>query len=409
MSTNSNSPDHLPDLEKPGYIRHAMAGIPLLATLMLAVGLYQLGIADGGVLGLAKIAVISIAAFIVSYTLYRLAIEKGATLSSRGYKSATALSGMTTLLVGLVFFLTTTVGLIIQACEELRLQDHQTELVKYVDDRSASAAQTTRAIPVVAAIQSDLGSKAQCEIQSSCVSSKGSGGYGSTARMLQTLESRAATISDAASEGLTNRDAVRTALDDHIIKMDEILADEGTSIWSRRVALRKADGELGGLLNELDEAVPVSLMAAYAGELRSGVSMPQSPDVGETINGILRGYASNLDAVGLDVQKTSAERPEFPARTGALQTFGYAADFAPIVLLAFLIDLVLPLSLWAYTLMGLDWLAFQRNPSRKKAQRDRSDFDDLTELQVLDVPKRVNGHAEPRSSHRTSSTHRKNN
>lgn len=55
--------------------------------------------------------------------------------------------------------------------------------------------------------------------------------------------------------------------------------------------------------------------------------------------------------------------PEFPARTGAIQTFAYLGEYAPIALLTFAVELVFPVTLWVYTVMSLLWTRFVNNPN----------------------------------------------
>lgn len=401
-------PDHLPEKEKSGYLQLGMIISPFCSVGLLVIALQQLGIGAGGLLGWLKIGFIATGAMLVSYAIFRMAIEKSAPQSTRGYRSSLVTGGFTIFLVGLGFFIATAAGLIIAACEELQLQQHNAAVIKYVDAREARAAQATRLVPVAQTIASDLTSKRDGETASSSVSGRGAGGYGPTARLLEILAGRADGIAAKAAEGLVLRDALLGELDQLAAQMDATLSDEGRSIWDRRRELRTLDGELGRVLNALDEAVPVALIASYADELRAGVSMT-NPQVAETINGILRGYASAINAVQNDMGAESVERPAFPAKIGALGTFKYASNFAPVILIAFLVDMVFPLTLWLYTLNGLDWAAFTKNPSRKRTARTRTDLDDLTELQVLEVPKRANGDATPRPSPRTSSTHRKSN
>jgi hypothetical protein len=400
-------PDQLPERERPGYLRAALIASPICSVGLLVIGLLQLGIGGGGLMGTAKIALIALGAFIASYSIYRMAIEKSATLATKGYKFATVLGGLTTFLVGLAFFIATAAGLIITACEELRLQEYNRAVLEYSDARAAQAGQATRMVPVVEAIAADLSAKAECEVASSCVSGRGPGGYGPTARLLETLAGRSSTIAQKAAGGLGQRDAALDNVATVIARMDTILADESRTIWERRSDLRKLDGELGRVLNALDEAVPLALMSAFAQELRAGVSTPNA-QVTDTINGALSGYAGSIEAVLAGMNVGIVERPGFPARTGALQTFAYASNFAPVILLAFLIDMVFPLALWGYTLMGLDWIEFQRNPARKRTELARGDFDDLTEFQVMDMPKRPNGHAEPRPVHRPNPRNHRN-
>ena len=322
----------------------------------------------------------------VSYATYRMAIEKAATLVSVGFNWAAVVGLVSMLIVGTGLLAGTYPGLVLPQVEERSLQGYLYAVTRYAGARSAIAAKSARIVPTVTAIAADLKAKASCEQSSSCVSLKGQGGYGTVARTLETLAGRATSIGAEAAAGLEKRDEVQTALNTHLARMESTLADEATGIWDRRNALRKQEAELDRLLNRLEEAVPVAMLAAYAGELRGGITIPNQPDITTRINALLSGYAGNLEAVLGGIEVVAVSRPAFPPRTGAIQTFGHIGDYAPIALLTLAVELVFPLTLWAYTAMALLWLRYQKNPDGDgPAPRDTT-FDDLTNIRPVDVP-----------------------
>lgn len=349
--SNINTQDHLPDKEKDNYLKLGLKFIPALETALLLLALHQLGFSAGGIVGWVKLGIFGITAYAVSYLIYRMAIEKGATLNSVGYKTAGALSGVSVLLVGIAFFIATAAGLSIGSVEEARLSGYFKVQEVYVDARSVRAAGFAKLAPVITTIADDLESKAACEIKTSCVSGRGSGGYGPTSRMLQTLSDRARGIADTVKAGMIKRRKVQQKLAALQANMSETLADEGTNIWERRAELRKRHVQLNRLLNRLDEAVPASLITSYARELRSGISIPKRAEVSKTINRILNGYAGSIEAAFAGIKRNNVTRANFPSRTGAMDTFAYAANYAPVFLLAFLIDVTFPIALWAYTVV----------------------------------------------------------
>jgi hypothetical protein len=118
----------------------------------------------------------------------------------------------------------------------------------------------------------------------------------------------------------------------------------------------------------------------------------------------------------VDVDKDIIKNPNFPRRTGAMDTFAYAATFAPLFLLAFMIDVAFGMALWAYTIMGLDWGRFSKNPDPKRGARKKTVFDNVTELQPFDIREArqdmdVEGDddlpPEPRPTHRANSRKRR--
>ncbi|MCQ0989584.1 hypothetical protein [Jiella marina] len=362
--------------------------LPLISAIMLWTALRNLGTAESGFTGFLKTLLLPLAAFIVAYAVYRMAIEKAATLFSVGYVLAGIVGLVSILIVGASLFMGTLPGLIIKQVEERRLQVYASETARYSDVRTAHGAQAGRVVPVVMAIAADLDTKTECEKTSSCVSLRGSGGYGSTTRTLEALASRAAAVRDEAAAGLQQRDAVRGELADHLARMGTVLADEDRDVWERRIALRELDAGLEQLLNRLDEAVPTAMLAAYAGELRTGVNIPDRPDVTARVNALLAGYAANLETVLGQAGTGAIERPAFPPRTGAIQTLSYVGEFAPVALLVLSVELVFPLVLWVYTVLSLLWARYQANPDDNGPAPRESDFDDLTNLRPIDVPKR---------------------
>jgi len=383
--TDTMKPDHLPDKEHENYLKQALTYIPFLETSLLMLALYQLNFATGGAVGWLKLGLFGIAAYAISYLIYRLSIERGATLYSVGYKTAGALSGVSVLAVSLSFFIATSAGLVVAPVEETRLGSHVKAQEFYVDAREANASKAQKLVPIINSVADDLQSKTDGEIASSSVSGRGSGGYGTTARTLENLAVRARGIANEVSEGIENASNVRQSLDEQLVRMDETLGDESVTIWERRTKLRKQDGALGGLLNQLDAAAPTSLLVAYVQELKAGVDIANRPAVSDTINRFMAAYAASLENGLAQSEQVELERPVFPKRTGALDTFEHAADFAPVFLLAFLIDLVFPISLWAYTIWGLDWGRYQGNPDPNRGKRRRNDFDELTEMQAIDL------------------------
>ncbi|TPW33119.1 hypothetical protein FJU08_00690 [Martelella alba] len=378
-------PDRLTKPERRPYLSVILTLLPLISSVMLWVALNNLGMTGEGVPGFIKTLLLPVAAYMVSYATYRMAIEKSATLVSVGFNAAAFVGLISILIVGAGMFMATMPGLIIRQVEERRLQAYVSETEHYVNVRSAAAAQSGRLVPVVTAIAADLAANAACEKQSSCVSLSGGGGYGPAARTLDTLAARAASVRDAIAGGLQQRDNGQAALAAQMAQMETVLADEGTDIWKRRTALRKRDGEIDPLLSGLDEAVPASTLAAYAGELRGGVTLPGQPVATKRIEALLAGYAGNIEAVLGDIGADSVTRPVFPARSGAIQTFAYIGDFAPVAVLTFAVELLFPLTLWAYTVMSLIWARHQDNPEAP-APRD-SPFEDLTNLRAIAIPK----------------------
>ena len=389
QTTSDPWPKHLPEIERPNYVRVALHLIPGVSVGMLLIALFQLNILGGGILGTAKLILVGLGAYLVSHFVLRQAVEKGATLATVGYRWAAALAFFTVTLVGLAFFSATFPGLSIAPTEEARLQRYLNEVVVYADAHTRAGGKDLGAVMVAIAIADDFESKARCEIVSACISNS-SKGYGATARKLETLSARARSVANEASNGRDARTTNVEAITAHLAAMEEVLSDASRSIWTRRTELRGMDGALGGALNQVDAASPRAILGAYAQELRGGAAVPGNAPTSATISGFMLGYANSLETALSTESESGSARPVFPDRTGAMDTFVHAGDHIPVLLLTALIDLIFPLALLAYTLMALDWTHYQHNPNPKRGMRASDEFDDLTNIRPLNPPRRGN-------------------
>ena len=316
---------------------------------------------------------------------YRLAIERGAPLAVKGFKSAAVISVVSILLVGVGLWSGTFPGLSIASVEERRLQAWVTEKIRFVEIQGAAASKSAGLVPVISSISADLSVKAECEKKTSCVSGRGRGGYGAVARALENLSARAKAIATQAQAGLKQRDVLLAQLAGLTARMQDMLADESKSIWDRRAGLRKIDAQVGQTLQNLGSAVPASMLSAYARELKTGIAVPGNDAAAAAINRLLSGYASSLEAVSENTGVSGAIDPSFPPRTGAYETFGYIGQYAPLALLTLAIELVFPIVLWGYTVLTLLWERYRNNPDDAPRPPSPSVFEELTS-KPIDLP-----------------------
>lgn len=373
MSNHPNTrPDQMPDKEREPYLALFLKLIPFLEIVLAGAGLYYLGFAEGGAIGWIKLVVFCVAAYAVSYAIYRMAIEKGVPLVAAGSKLAAPLSGLTVALVGASFFMVTGPGLTISQVEEMRLAAHLETLGSYSDGRVAVADQTAELVPIMQAMAVDLQVRTEQENDT---------GRGPITRTLESLFGRADGLSTQMTVSLGVRQEVLDRIASLRNAMETTLADEKVSIWDRRANLRSQHGQMLSLLAELDKAVPVSMVRSYASELQGGVLIPNRDDASARINRTLSGYSGTLMAALADQNGVAGDAPTFPSKAGALDTFQFAGKFAPIFLFAFIVDMAFPLTLWAYVLMT----AKIHMPPTPPKPRQRSDFDDLTDLRAIDM------------------------
>ncbi len=292
--------------------------------------------------------------------------------------------------------------------ETLRLQQYTGHLVKYSNQRIANSAQDARIVPVINAIASDLQSKAVCEREESCVSLSEEIGLGSTARTLNTLVSRTSSIATIARQGFQNRNNAIGQANASLAAIEAAVSDEETVASDKRSILRKHNAELSQLLDQLDETIPVSTLAAFAQELRGGVTIPGKEDVSLRIGHFLNGYAAALDKVLSERGSDAVERPAFPSRTAVPEALSHMLTFAPVALLTFTIDVMFPLTLWAFTYWQQIYARFEANPRAGTKRKVPTDLERLTETSLL-KPQAPSGSSERKASTQKTASSRRTN
>lgn len=395
-----------PDKEQEPYLTFFMKVIPLLEIMLAGIGLYYLGFAEGGMFGWAKLIILLAAAYAVAYAILRMGIERGVPLVAAKSRLAGPLSGLSIAFVGVCFFLVTAPGLTISPVEEARLTAHLEQVGHYADARVSVADQAAELVPIMQGLAEDLSARTEQESGS---------GFGPIAEAWDSLRGRADGLATQMTVSLGIREELLNGIQNQRLAMETMLADESTSIWDRRAALRTQQARLMSLLAELDKAVPVSVVRSYVSELEGGVLVPNRQDANAKINRTLSGYSETLMTALAEQRGVSATPPAFPSKTGALDTFAYIGKFAPVFLFAFLVDMVFPLALWSYVLMTM----IAHSPQVWKKPRKLNDLDRLTGMRAISArqmrdlidddddddlngPDGVRHEAPPRSVHRAT-------
>jgi len=378
MSKNFMSPNSFPtsteamrpDKEPEPYLTFFMKLIPLLEVLLFGMGLYYLGIAEGGVLGWAKLLTLCVAAYAVAYAILRMAVEKGVPLVAAKSKVAAPLSAFLIVLVGAGFFSITGPGFTIGPVEESRLNAFVEQIGSYADARVSVADQAAELVPIMQTMAEDLSARTDQESAS---------GFGPLAQTWDSLRARVDGLATQMTVSLGVRDELLARIQAQRIAMETTLADESINIWDRRAELRTQQARLMSMLTELDQAVPVSVVRSYVRELEGGVLVPNREDANAQINRTLAGYSETLMAALSEQRGVSATPPAFPSKTGALDTFAYIGKFAPVFLFAFIVDMVFPLALWSFVLMTM----IAHSPQVWSKPRKPTDLDRLTGMRAM--------------------------
>lgn len=365
--------------EGRNYLTIFLILIPIVEILLFAMAGYHLGFADGGWMGFAKLGIISLGAFLVAYAIYRMAIEKGALLYVQGSVLALVLSFGSVTIVGSSFFIATALGLSNPVAQEGEMTAFMGEVGPYFDGRIAVADQARALAPAMQELANDLAAHTERE---------GDTGEGPIFRMLESLFGRA----DGLSQQITLSMGVRRAVLEQITAlraaMEATLADEDRGIADRRAEMRRQNTQLLSLLAELDKAVPVSLVSAYSKELQSGILIPNREDASARINQTLAGYSATLSEALAAQKGVAGDPPAFPAKVGALDSFRYLNRTLPIILVAFIVDLLFPLALLAYSVMTLAQIDRTKRPERwEKPPRRKTDIDRIIDLNSGQIPR----------------------
>lgn len=145
-------------------------------------------------------------ATVVSFSVNKLAIDRGAPQAAKGFIGAAIVSIGSIAAVGGGLFGATYSGLVLPDVAELQLQEHGSALAAHIGGQAEAAAETRRVLPAMRAIEGDLQQKADCEIRTACISGRG-GGYGPIARVVEEQSIRAASLGQEIVVGDAERQA----------------------------------------------------------------------------------------------------------------------------------------------------------------------------------------------------------
>ncbi|PCJ82175.1 MAG: hypothetical protein COA52_20245 [Hyphomicrobiales bacterium] len=385
--SNQNKPNSEKSLSVANRPKQPLDKILILLTaifsgILLAMAMPNL-VGDDSWLGIGKALLIAAAATTVAYGVNRLAIEKGAPLTAINFVGAGVTSVASMLIVGGGLFASTFAGLTIGSIAELRLQEYGIELSQFITYRNQIVTKAGQSGPAIQSIATDLKLKAFCEFQTSCVSGRGQGGRGTITRILEDKSARATGIKEQFTAGEAKRKSTLFRLNGLLANYQKTLGNEEKTIVEKRTALQKIDAEIGQALSDLDEALPISLLNAYANELQSGVEILNRPTATARLNDILRSHGRSLEAVLGDIEQGKKASIIFPGKTGVADTFKYLRHFLPIAAVVFVIELVFPLTLWIYTFFTLYWARIREELAKAEHTEVKPDDDGFGGLIVI--------------------------
>jgi len=378
-----NTKPRMPSRKSAPLASKAVTGLSIVGAGMFALALPNL-VSGDGVAALTKGVLLGTGALIASLGVNRLAIDKGAPLTSLGMPGAGILSVSAIALVGFAMWGGTYSGMVLPDVETLRLEEHNRDYDRFVDGRAQMAAEAGRLAPVMRSIQDDLIAKEACEIATSCVSLRGSGGVGRVSFAVGAERQRAGSILEQVEAGETARKSTLRTLNDLSARYQEIVDDPDLNMAERRKSLQAIETERGQVVSQLDAAIPTGLLEGYISELENGRAISERPVATRTLNGLMAGYATGLDRVLGKLETGNQTRPEFPRKTGVTDTFAYMGHFLPIALITFCVDVAFGLILWTITLMVLIWGWHRDNPDEEEAPQGGENLSSFLNQNLLD-------------------------
>ena len=360
----------VPQRASPSFTSATMLLLAIFSSALLIAAAVPLTDADsmGDVI---KCFIIGFGGGLVSYTTTRLAVERGAPLSAMGFFGAKIASVASVLAVGTGLFAATYAGLTIKKIDELRLRKYASDVAAYVDTRDRRSSEARRAVAAVESIAVDLKDKEACEEKTSCVSGHRLGGRGPVTRALALQRQRADSVAAQVQKGTKDETDALRHVNQGLASLAKAMDAPDLNKTERRAALQAAGVAINQGLNELDEAIPTTLMATYANELQRSVTIPNKREASEAVSRLLAGYGDSLQAVLKSVDDRDDGRPAFPAPTGVTDTFSYIGHFLPIAAVVAVIEVTFPIVLWLYTYFALVAQVHENETAAPQARRGR--------------------------------------
>ena len=361
-ATSHKSPVKLAARKRFSISEIALPAFSLATGAMVGLSAPQL-IDPQGISGWVKVALLTGSATLVSYVVNRHAIVSGADLTAKGYQSAGIVSVGSIVLVGAGLFASTFSGLTIDRVNDLRLHENGQALAAHIETVNAQASKAVQVIPAIGAAVADIQQHLACEEQESCISGRKSGGRGTVTRALEPIARRSSEISAQLSKGDSERSNRLAELNRLVGEYQAVLSDTSLATGEKRRSLIRVDARIKQDANALLNAMPLHLVGSYASELERGITIAGRPDATHNANVLLNRHGRAIgDALdGLDQNPPKA--PIFPDQAGVSSTFSYMGHFLPIAALTLVIELVMPLTLWVYTLLSHLWGIYRQEPT----------------------------------------------
>ncbi|MCF6277220.1 MAG: hypothetical protein L3J16_00505 [Anaerolineales bacterium] len=362
MSTKSNRSDGTDKTIQK--LRHEAApGMPLADMALLAIlftnlilvpmALFAMG-EERGVGASIKYLLVGFAAAGAAFGVNKFAVDRLAPLHAVGYNIAGALAITAILLTGSGTALGSFTGIVFKSVEIKTYQSAGQELTDFIDAANQIALMTERLGPATEAVAEGISQTASCEIRSSCLSGKGSGGRGPMARALETKVAQAYGIAQTLQTGLQERDRLLDGLNRLSAEYNEVLANTDRSMADRRVDLQTLHAQVRQGVAALKEAMPVAVLRGYVSDLQAGAAIHDDPSGSRVLSAYLRGQGDALAEQLDDLPDTELKAPAFPDRPGMVDVLKYLPIYLAIAAIVIVGELILPITIYLMTFLRID-------------------------------------------------------
>lgn len=380
INNGSNEPKlrHAP-AKGATFEQKILAGLGLLSAFMLGISLHTLNTETGPLANL-KMLLITAAASLAAYGINRVSIEKLAPRAAIGFRLAIIVAVLGIGGSGVGMFIGSFSGIALPEVEFRVLDENSQAQVEFIGAANDSSLYAQRMLPVVRGTAGNLVRTAACEAADSCLSRQGNGGRGTIAIALEGHALRAQAIADAMNGGSADRDEILRTLNDLSGRYQAVLADADQSNSQKRVELQSLHGQIQQSASALREALPLTLLATFADELRAGATVPGNPQGSQRLTFFLRDQGEALQLALRDIPVSDLTPPPFPQRPGMLDTLRYIPDFAAIAAVIAIAELFLPMALFVTAYLTLVWEIEKRTPPKDDGDDDGQGFDGLIEL-----------------------------
>jgi hypothetical protein len=363
----------------------ALLVLGLLSALMLGISLFTLNTETGPLANL-KVVLVTTSASLAAYGINRVSIKKLAPRAAIGFRLAAVVAVFGIFASGVGMFVGSFSGIVYPDIQYRVLEENgeaQSDFIRLANDSSLVA---QRILPIIQETAGSIARTATCEAATSCLSQQGSGGRGEIAIGLEGHAQRAQAIADAMDRGSIDREEILQELNDLSGRYQHVLGEADQNISSKRADLQGLHAEIQQAASALREALPLTLLASFAEDLRTGATVPGNPVGSQRLSAFLRGEGEAIYAALRDIPEVDLTPPPFPARPGMLDTLRYIADFAAIAAVIGIAELCLPMALFVTSYLALVWEIEKRTPPNEGDDRSDPWFDGL-----IDLPPKPNG------------------